>query len=93
MSYRKISETWSVWEPDSAPQQLLPPDVEPDLSFEEEFGNIEGSRRIYYERSGRYQGVYSSPEEAAKADQYEFARKFIPGGGKLPWENLKGEEE
>jgi hypothetical protein len=87
MAYRKISDSYSIWEPDSAPRQLLPPDVEPDLSFEEEFkGSVDDRNRIYYEKSGRYLGIYKSIEEADEADPYEFARKFIPGG-RLPWEN------
>ena len=83
MSYQKISDQWSVWVPDGPPQTILPPGVEPNDNILSMSG--EEGREAYYMVTGRYQGVYSSKEEADKADPYEYARKYLPNG-LLPWE-------
>jgi hypothetical protein len=73
------------WLPGGPPLALLRPDQEPTLSLDEMFGDIEKSRRIYYERSGRYEGVFRTKEASDSADDYRYVRQYIPGGV-LPWE-------
>ena len=72
--------------PDGPPRALLPPSVEPPFTMAEFFlmSNEQWSRENYM-RSGRYLGITTSQEEAAKLDKYRFARCFLPDG-KLPWE-------
>ena len=75
-----------IWIPTGPPKRLLPPDVKPKISLDEilDLGPEEYAR-IYYERSGRFLGIFDTWEEAEQADDYRYARQFIPGG-KLPWE-------
>jgi hypothetical protein len=75
-----------IWIPTGPPKRLLPPDIEPIISMEEVCElDPEDYRRIYYERSGRFWGLFDTREGADRADPYRYARKFIPGGT-LPWE-------
>ncbi len=75
-----------IWIPTYPPKRLLPPDIDVNMTLDEliDLPQDEYSR-IYYERSGRFLGIFDTREEADQADPYRFARKFIPGG-KLPWE-------
>ncbi len=83
-----------IWVPDCPPKHLLPPDIDVPMSMDDIIDLPEDEyRRIYYERSGRFLGIFDTREEADQADPYRYARRFIPGG-KLPWEtklNNKGE--
>jgi hypothetical protein len=70
--------------PDGPPAALLPPGEEPEITLDEmidvaEFG------RLYYQRSGRYLGVFSEYRQVRRVDEYYYARQFLPGG-RLPWE-------
>lgn len=59
--------------------------VEPELTFEEMFGDPENYRQVYYARSGRYHGCFKSQKAADEADDYRYCRDYLPGGV-LPWE-------
>jgi hypothetical protein len=74
-----------IWIPNGPPMRLLPPEV--NVMTMNEIVDLapDEYRRIYYERSGRFLGIFETKEEADQADPYRYARKYIPGG-KLPWE-------
>jgi hypothetical protein len=79
------------WLPSVPPDRILPLTEEPVLSFSEEFGNLERSRKIYYMKSGRYSGVFSTEKESKAADPFRFARQFTKNQ-LLPWEEPTGAE-
>jgi hypothetical protein len=75
-----------IWVPTGPPKQLIPPEIKHIMSCEEIIElSDEDYRRVYYERSGRFLGIFDTREEAEQADDYRFARQYIPGG-RLPWE-------
>ncbi len=75
-----------IWVPDGPPKLILPPNIDVPMSMDDIIDLSEDEyHRIYYERSGRFLGIFDTREEADQADPYRYARKFFTGG-KLPWE-------
>ena len=61
------------WVPDGPPEQILPPDFEPDIDLLTVRG--EDYRRQYYLKSGRYLGNFETKADCGDLDPYRFSRK------------------